>query len=166
MALSVRGELQLVRGNLSALRGAAGLLRVRPDIGVKNSILDNVVCIWRGNDVKWNQELDMTGPIPRQVSYCLKEVLAMNDKELCKLLEQLHSEIEATQSVDEKEREMLRDLDADIQDLLERCKAEQVETHPITIRRLEDAIDYMTVNHPTLTAMLSNMLNTLSNAGV
>ena len=90
----------------------------------------------------------------------------MNDKELCKLLEQLHSEIEATQSVDEKEREMLRDLDADIQDLLERCEAEQVETHPITIRRLEDAIDYMTINHPTLTAMLSNMLNTLSNAGV
>ncbi len=90
----------------------------------------------------------------------------MDDQELCKLLEQLHSEIEGTQSVDEKERALLHDLDADIQELLERCEAEQVETHPLMIRRLEDAIDYMTVNHPTLTAMLSNMLNTLSNAGV
>lgn len=90
----------------------------------------------------------------------------MNDQDLCQLLEKLHSEIEATQSVDEKERKLLHDLDADIRELLERCDAEDVQTRPITIRRLEDAIDYMTVNHPTLTAMLSNMLNTLSNAGV
>ena len=90
----------------------------------------------------------------------------MNDQELCQLLEQLHSEIEATSSVDEKERELLRELEADIRELLERCEAEQIQTHPLTIRRLEDAIEYMTVNHPTLTAMLSNMLRTLSNAGV
>ena len=90
----------------------------------------------------------------------------MNDQELCQLLEQLHSEIEQTKSVDEKERELLRDLDTDIRELLERCDAEQVQTHPLTIRRLEDAIDYMTVNHPTLTAMLSNMSTILSNAGV
>jgi Domain of unknown function (DUF4404) len=90
----------------------------------------------------------------------------MNDKELCRLLEKLHSEIEATKSVDEKEHALLRDLDVDIQELLERCEAEQVQTHPLTISRLEDAIEYMEVNHPTLTAMLSNMLNTLNNAGV
>ena len=90
----------------------------------------------------------------------------MNDQELCQLLEKLHSEIEATTTVDEKERELLRDLETDIRELLERCNAEQMQTHPLTIRRLEDAIDYMTVNHPTLTAMLSNMLRTLSNAGV
>ncbi len=90
----------------------------------------------------------------------------MNDQELCKLLEKLHSEIEATQSVDEKERELLRDLDGDIRELLERCQAEEVETYPLTTSRWEDAVDYMAVNHPTLTAMLSNILNTLSNAGV
>lgn len=90
----------------------------------------------------------------------------MDDIELCQLLEQLHNEIEQTKSVDEKERTLLRDLEADISELLERCEAEQVQTHPLTIRRLEDAIDYMTVNHPTLTAVLSNMLRTLTNAGV
>ena len=90
----------------------------------------------------------------------------MNHQELCQLLEQLHDEIEGTQSVDAKERELLRELETDIRALSERCEAEQVQSHPLTIRRLEDAIEYMAVNHPTLTAMLSNMSTILSNAGV
>ena len=90
----------------------------------------------------------------------------MNDQELCQLLEQLHSEIEATKSVDAKERELLHNLEADIRALLERCEAEQVQSHQLTVRRLEDAIEYLAVNHPTLTAMLSNMSTILSNAGV
>jgi len=90
----------------------------------------------------------------------------MNDQELCQLLEKLHNEIEATQSVDARERELLRDLETDIRALLERCEAEQIQTHSMTIRRLEDAIEYMAVNHPTLTSMLSNMSTILSNAGI
>ena len=90
----------------------------------------------------------------------------MNDQELCQLLEKLHSEIEDTESVDPKERELLHHLEAGIRELLERCDADQVQVHPLTIRRLEDAIEYMAVNHPTLTAMLSNMSTILSNAGV
>ena len=90
----------------------------------------------------------------------------MDDIELCQLLEQLHGEIAQTESVDEKERTLLHDLEADIHELLKRCESEQVITNPLTIRRLEDAVEYLAVNHPTLTAMLSNMLRTLSNAGV
>ena len=90
----------------------------------------------------------------------------MNDQELCQLLEQLHSEIEGTQSVDAKERELLRELETDIRALLERCESEQIQSHPLTVRRMEDAIEYMALNHPTLTAMLSNMSTILSNAGV
>ena len=90
----------------------------------------------------------------------------MNDQELCQLLEQLHSEIESTKTVDAKERELLRDLETDIRALLKRCEAENVQMKPLTIRRMEEAIEYMAVNHPTLTAMLSNMSTILSNAGV
>ena len=90
----------------------------------------------------------------------------MNDQDLCKLLEQLHSKIERTESVDDKERELLRELDEDIRGLLERCEAETIQTHPLMVRRLDDAIEYMAVKHPTLTAMLSNMSTILSNAGV
>lgn len=90
----------------------------------------------------------------------------MNDQELCQLLEKLQSEIEQTKSVDQKERDLLRDLEADIRELLERCEAEQVQTQPLTIRRWEDAIDSLAVNHPTLTAMLNNISTILSNAGI
>jgi hypothetical protein len=90
----------------------------------------------------------------------------MNDQELCQLLEQLHNEIEGTKSVDAKERELLRDLETDIRELLERCETEEIQTHPLTVRRMEDAIEYMAVNHPTLTAMLSNISTILGNAGV
>ncbi|MFZ5912458.1 MAG: DUF4404 family protein [Chloroflexota bacterium] len=90
----------------------------------------------------------------------------MNDQELCQLLEKVRDEIEAVRSVDEKERALLRDLDADIRALLERCETGQVQTHPHILERLEEAVDSLAVNHPTLTATLSNMLTTLSNAGV
>ena len=90
----------------------------------------------------------------------------MNDQELCQLLEQLHNEIEGTKSVDAKERELLLDLEADIRELLERCETEEIQTHPLTVRRMEDAIEYMAVNHPTLTTMLSNISTILGNAGV
>lgn len=90
----------------------------------------------------------------------------MKDQDLCKLLEQLHSEIEGTQSVDDKERQLLHELETDIRSLLERCDAEGIQTHPLIVNRLEDAIEYLAVNHPTLTSMLSNMSAILSNAGV
>jgi len=44
----------------------------------------------------------------------------MDNQELGKLLEQLHSEIEHTESIDEKGRERLRDLATDIGELLAR----------------------------------------------
>jgi len=90
----------------------------------------------------------------------------MNDQELCQLLEKLHTEIEVTQSVDARERELLRDLEADIRALLKRCESEQVQSRPLTVRRMEEAIEYLATNHPTLTSMLSSMSTILSNAGV
>lgn len=90
----------------------------------------------------------------------------MKDTELCKLLEQLHHEIEGAQSVNEKELALLHELRADIRELLERCEAEDIQSHPLTMRRFEEAIDSLAVNHPTLTSMISNISTILSNAGI
>ena len=90
----------------------------------------------------------------------------MNDQELCQLLEKLHKEIGETKSLDEKERELLHHLEADIRELLGRCEDEQIQSYPLTRWRLDEAIEYMAINHPTLTAMLSQMSTILSNAGV
>ena len=86
----------------------------------------------------------------------------MTDQKLRELLEQLHSELEQTESLDEKGREMLNHLSADIQNLLEPSES----APPSVLARLQEAIDHFEVEHPAITAALSQMLNTLNNAGI
>jgi chromosome segregation ATPase len=90
----------------------------------------------------------------------------MDNQELGKLLEQLHSEIEHTESIDDKGRERLRDLATDIGELLARSSDEQTQAQTSVLERLEDSISYLEVTHPTLTQTLTRVLETLSNAGI
>ena len=86
----------------------------------------------------------------------------MADQKLSELLEQLHRELERTKSVDEKGQEMLAQVDADIRKVLGHPEAEQASVRS----RLQEAIEHFEVDHPAITAALSQMLNTLSNAGI
>ena len=90
----------------------------------------------------------------------------MQDQELTKLLEQLHTEIENTHTIDEKGRELLVDLGADINRLLERAEDETRHSATFNVQGLENAIDYFEVTHPTLTETLSKFLTILSNSGI
>jgi septal ring factor EnvC (AmiA/AmiB activator) len=89
---------------------------------------------------------------------------AMTDKNLTELLEQLHHELDCTQAVDEEGREMLRTLNADIQELLKRSKGGQ--TNDSVLERLQDTIDHFEATHPALTSTLSNIVSVLNNAGI
>jgi hypothetical protein len=89
----------------------------------------------------------------------------MTDKNLTTLLEQLHAELDSTEAVDDKGRELLRDLNADIQELLKRSEGEGSDDDSL-LERWQATIDHFEVTHPTLTATLSQMLNALSNAGI
>ncbi len=91
----------------------------------------------------------------------------MEDTELRDLLEKLHDEIEETHSLDDKGRELLQHLDMDIRDLLDRLEAEGgTASDPSLIDSLEESIDHLQVSHPILTTLLSQVLTTLSNAGI
>ncbi|MGA2490081.1 MAG: DUF4404 family protein [Anaerolineales bacterium] len=90
----------------------------------------------------------------------------MEDQELRKLIEQLHAEIQNTHSVDEKGQELLLHLDSDIHKLLNRTGEVIAPVHPSTIRRLEEALDHFEVTHPTLTILLSKVLEAFSNVGI
>lgn len=83
------------------------------------------------------------------------------NQELDQLLEKLKNEIEGIQPDDEKGQALLRELSADIRDLLERAEAKQ----PM-MRRFQAYIDHFEITHPELTAALSNLSNILSNAGI
>lgn len=87
----------------------------------------------------------------------------MNTPEFQTLLEQLRHELEKSDSLDDKGRELLQALDADIHALLERSEQASL---PSTLSRLDAAIAHFEVEHPRLTAALSQLFASLSNAGI
>ena len=88
----------------------------------------------------------------------------MDNTELRKLLEQLHEEIEHAGSVDEGNRELMQQLWEDIHELLKRTEATPARSS--AVRRLEQGIEQLETDHPSLTALLTQLLETLSNAGI
>ncbi len=96
-----------------------------------------------------------------------KEMLLMADQNLRELLEQLHKELERTDTIDEEGNEMLRHLDVDIRNLLKRSRAEgEIDPDEPLLERLQDTIDHFEADHPRLTEVLSEMMTILSNAGI
>ncbi|MCA1900008.1 MAG: DUF4404 family protein [Chloroflexi bacterium] len=83
------------------------------------------------------------------------------NQELNQLLEKLKEEIENIRPEDEKGQALLRELSADIRDLLERAEAKQ----PM-LSRIQASIEHFEVSHPSLTAALSSLSAILSNAGI
>jgi hypothetical protein len=88
----------------------------------------------------------------------------MNNQEIDELLEKLNKEIEGIQPDDEKGQELLRELSADIRELLDRAESKQPA--PSMMKRLEATIDHFEISHPDLTAALSSASAILSTAGV
>jgi hypothetical protein len=90
----------------------------------------------------------------------------MDDKELDKLLQQLHDEIQNAQTIDEKSSELLRHLEGDIRTLLDRSAGSPIKVHPSIVERLESALNQFEVTHPDLTTLISRLLDSLSAAGL
>ena len=88
----------------------------------------------------------------------------MSEKSLSELLEELHDELGKTQAMDEKGRQLLRHLDKDIRELLERSG--DVEADESMMERFQEAVDHFEITYPRLTTALSHMMSILSNAGI
>ena len=86
----------------------------------------------------------------------------MTDQKLTQLLEQLLGELSNATGLDDKSRELLRALNADIESLLERSG----ESRASLLERLEESIERFEESHPALTATLAQLLNALNNAGI
>ncbi|MCC6301098.1 MAG: DUF4404 family protein [Anaerolineales bacterium] len=88
----------------------------------------------------------------------------MTDKKLAKLLEELHVTLDATQAVDEKGRQLLRTLDEDIHELLDRSESDQSDDS--LLERMRETLSYFEKTHPSFASALANLLTVLSNAGI
>jgi hypothetical protein len=90
----------------------------------------------------------------------------MENKDLRKLLSELHNEIENTQEVDEKGLELLRDLKVDITALLDRSEESPAPLGLSNIRNLDKTLSHFEVTHPSLTVLISKLLESLSSSGI
>jgi hypothetical protein len=88
----------------------------------------------------------------------------MANTKLTKLLEELRIALDNTDAVDEKGRELLRALDEDIKELLERSA--RGESDDSVLERMRETVDHFESTHPVFTSALSNLLTALSNAGI
>jgi hypothetical protein len=88
------------------------------------------------------------------------------NQQLREQLERLDADLKQTQSVDEAGRDLLRNLQQDVRDLLERSgESADLQEHPIT-SRLRESIQHFEVTHPALTAAMEQLVNMLSAMGI
>ncbi len=77
------------------------------------------------------------------------------------LLAELHAELERTPAVDVEAREHIELLMQDMRDLLHRSEEAQIASDQGLDTRLSDAIGQFEASHPQLTAIITQVLDTL-----
>jgi hypothetical protein len=89
----------------------------------------------------------------------------MNNETLREQLEQLHRELSQTETVDERQRDLLKTLESDIQELLGR---EQNQPHHYRGlgERLNEAVAQLEASHPQITLLMRRAIDSLAYLGV
>ncbi len=87
----------------------------------------------------------------------------MPKNKIRELLEQLQGELDQIGSQDVKGRELLENITADINSLLQDT---DIQTDESILKSLQDSIDHFNIEHPKLTMALSEIMSILSNAGI
>ena len=88
----------------------------------------------------------------------------MEKQRLRELLEQLHQELEQTNTVDESTGEVLADLKEDISRLVQEETTIEDEQEGLT-ERLNDAIGDFEEDHPKLSMVMQHVLDSLARMG-
>jgi transposase len=90
----------------------------------------------------------------------------MDHEPLKKELEQLHVELQKTQTIDPDQSELLQQLVKDVKELLARSGEIDPEQNTSLSARLTQAIELFEITHPLLTAQMDKLLNILTGAGI
>lgn len=90
----------------------------------------------------------------------------MNRDAIDELLKQLHGGLVNAKSITDKDRDLLRQLAADIQALLAQPGAAAAGRQPSIASRLGDAVTRFEVTHPDLTDVLVRVSKVLGDMGI
>ena len=80
-------------------------------------------------------------------------------------LHELEEELKAVDSLDEDAANLLQEAAKDIQEALHKQDPTLLE-HPTLIQRLRDATERFEVSHPTLTGIVTRMIDGLAQMGI
>lgn len=89
----------------------------------------------------------------------------MDNETLREQLEQLHGELSQTETVDVRQRELLRTLEGDIQELLGR-EQNQPQHYRGLGERLSEAVAQLEASHPQVTLLMRRTIDSLAYLGV
>jgi predicted component of type VI protein secretion system len=89
----------------------------------------------------------------------------VREQHLRQMLEQLHTELQRTDTIDERSRELLRSVLGDIEALLERKQERGAQPESITAR-LREAVRAFETTHPTLTDAINGVADALAKMGI
>jgi gas vesicle protein len=88
------------------------------------------------------------------------------DEQLRQDLQRLQEELRNTSTVDDESADVLRDLEGHIEEVLERSGEVPYPHRHTLAQHMRDSAEYFEVSHPRLTALLNNVIFTLSNLGI
>ena len=89
----------------------------------------------------------------------------MSEQHLRQMLEQLHTELQRANTIDDRSRDLLRSVLSDIEDLLERNQKPGTEPESI-VARLREAVRDFEQTHPTLTDAIGRVADALAGIGI
>ena len=90
----------------------------------------------------------------------------MDRQQLQQKLEQLHTELRQVESVDQGERRVLRQLSADIQELLDQGGEHAERKYDRLSERLRDGVKHLEASHPKVTLLMGQLIDTLERMGI
>ena len=90
----------------------------------------------------------------------------MDKQEFRELLQRLHSKLQHLGSADESERELLQQLNLDIQALLEHKEDYERHHYDSLSTRLRETIEKIEASHPNLTLLMGQVADALAKIGI
>jgi ElaB/YqjD/DUF883 family membrane-anchored ribosome-binding protein len=90
----------------------------------------------------------------------------MDKQRLSQTLQQLHTELEHTQSVDDETRESLRHLMSDIRGVLDDSGQPSAPRAQSLNERLNEALLELEVSHPHLSLLIERIVDGLNEVGI
>lgn len=90
----------------------------------------------------------------------------MDKQQFDRTLEQLHDELQQIESVDETERQLLRQLMSDIRKLTRSEDSDQLHAPERLVEGLTEGIERFEASHPQATMLMGQVIDALAKMGI